>query len=125
MPAKAVLHDLTLLLHPIRFEWLARLAAVPVRTRADSHLPVQEVTHLSGNPMREIASRSPGLILAAMSELMRQNGQVFLTSVGKEDVIAQSHRPVPAGPEHQAAQEYRRAAGPSILAHPPAVHYLG
>ena len=114
MPAKAVLHDLTLLLHPIRFEWPARLAVVPVRARADSHLPVKEVTHLSGNPIREIANRSPGLILAAMSELMRQNGQVSLTSVGKEDMIAQSHRPVPTDPEHQAAQESCRAAGPSI-----------
>jgi len=114
MPPKAVLHDLTLLLHPIRVEWLARLAAVPVRTRADSHLPVQQVTHLSGNPMREIANRSPGLILAAMSELMRQNGQVSLTSVGKEDMIAQSHRPVPASPEHQAAQESRRPFVPAI-----------
>jgi len=125
MPAKAVLHDLTLLLHPIRFEWLARLAAVPVRTRADSDRPVQEVTHLSGNPIREIANRPPGLILAAMSKLMRQKGQVSLTSVGKEDVITQSHRPVPAGQEHQAAQESRRAAGPSIQSHSPAIHYLG
>jgi len=96
MPSKAVLHDLTLLLHPVSFEWLARLESVSVRTRSDSHLSVKQVTRLRSKPMREIANRSPGLILAAMDELMRQYGQVSLTSVGKEDVIAERDGAIPA-----------------------------
>jgi hypothetical protein len=67
MPAKAVLHDLTLLLHPVRLEWLARLEAVAVRTRADPQRPEQQMTQLGYRAFGEILERPPGLVLAAMS----------------------------------------------------------
>jgi hypothetical protein len=107
--SKAILHDLTLLLHPVSFERFARLDLVAIGTRSDPHFSEEQVANLGGCAPSEIASRSPGLILAAMGELVRQYRRISLASIGKEYVIAEGDCTVPAGEEDYAPEYVRHS----------------
>jgi hypothetical protein len=46
-----------------------------------------------------------------MGKLMRQDRQMFLTVIRKENAVAQRHRSIPAEPQHQTAKPTSPASG--------------
>jgi hypothetical protein len=98
MTTKAILDNLTLLLHPIRLERFARLDAIPIRARSNAQGSIGQLPELVCDPVREVLDRTPRLVLAAVSDLMSQQSDVIVAAVGKKDVIAQGHRAIPAAP---------------------------
>ena len=111
MATKAVLHDLPLLLHSVGakgFSWLQR---VVVRTGAEVPSSIEQVPELGSYTPSEIPPESPSLKLGAMHELMRQDRQMILTVIRKENPVAQRHCSVPAEPQHRPAKPARPASG--------------
>ncbi len=86
--AQGILHDLPLLFHPVRLERLPILQPVGVRTRSPPEPAVEQVLELSRGTPSDIAPRSPRLILGAMGELVRQDGQIALAPRQQNDVVA-------------------------------------
>src|SRR3954470_2185665 len=112
MATKAVFDDLALLFHSVGAERLSRLHDVVVGTGADTDAPIEQFPELGDETPPEVPPKSPSLILGAMRELMRQNRQLFLTVIRKENPVAQRHRSIPAEQQHHPA----KAAGPATRA---------
>jgi len=80
-PAKRILHDLRLLLHPVRVKRLALLQPVVVGAPADPQRAVQQIAELGRGTSAEIAPPAPRLVLAAVRQLVRQNSKKSFTSI--------------------------------------------
>jgi hypothetical protein len=110
--AKAVFHNLSLLLHPIVTERLSRLDIVTVGAGADPAQPIQQVSQLGDESSAEVEQRTPGLILRAVRELMSQDRKVAVAPLGKKDVVAKGHGTVSAELEHDGAEQSGNPARP-------------
>jgi len=111
IPAKAVLHDLPLLLHSVCAERLSWLQNVVVGTGADVPRSIEQIPELGSETPPEIPPETPCLILSAMGKLMRQERQMSLTVIRKENAVAQRHCSIPAEPQHQTAKLASPASG--------------
>jgi hypothetical protein len=105
MASEAVLHDLALLLHAIRLERLTWFDRVAVWTRADPEFAMEQIAELVDCAPAEVPQESPRLILAAVSQLVRQNGQIAAAAIGQKDMVAQRHRTMPAQPQDDRPQQ--------------------
>jgi hypothetical protein len=96
---ETVFNHLSLLLHSVRPERLARFHSVGVRTRAHPERSVDQLAELGDHAPGKVDPRSPGLVLSAMGQLMGEHPQVSFASIRQEYLIAQGNRSVTAGPE--------------------------
>jgi hypothetical protein len=78
MASETIFHDLTLLLHSIRLKRPTGYWPVAVWAGADAKGPVQQVSQLGEGPPAEVGQRSPLLILPAVGDLVRKDGQILL-----------------------------------------------
>jgi hypothetical protein len=99
-----IFHDLSLLLHSVIAERLSRLEVIAVGAGADSELPMQQVAQLVHRSPAEVPGWSPRLILATVSQFVRQDRQIVLAVAREEYVVAQSHRAVTAQEEHRSSK---------------------
>ena len=98
---ETVFHHLSLLLHSVRPERLARLHSVGVRARAYPECSVDQIAQLGDHASGEVDPGSPSLILSAMGQLMSEDPQVSLASIRQEHTIAQGNRSITAGLEDE------------------------
>src|SRR5215211_5547654 len=94
--AVGILDDLPLLLHAVRLERLSGLEPVVVGAPAHPECPVQQLAELRGDAARVVAPGAPRLVLAAVGQLVRENGQVARAALWQEHVVAERHRPTAA-----------------------------
>lgn len=99
---EGILDNLGLLLHPVCLERLPGFNPVAIRTRSNAGSAIDEVPQLGPGSPREVLQRTPGLVLPAVSELVRQHRQIVAAAVGKEHMVSQRNRAMTAG-----AQDYR------------------
>jgi hypothetical protein len=104
MASETIFHDLTLLLHPVQLKGPPRHWAVAVGAGADAQCPVQQVSQLGHGASAEVGQRSPILILTAVGDLVRENGQILLVPSRQKDVIPQRNRASSAEQKNQFAQ---------------------
>jgi hypothetical protein len=70
---------------------------------------MEQVSYLSNEPPPEVTPEAPRLKLRAMGQLVREDREIALAAVGKEDSITQGHCPVSTELEHDSASPTRNA----------------
>ena len=97
---EGILDNLRLLLHPVCLERLPGFDPVAIGARSNPRGAVDEVPQLGPRSPREILQWTPGLILPAVSELVREDPQIVAAAVGKKHMVPQRNRAVTAGAEY-------------------------
>jgi hypothetical protein len=64
---------------------------------------VEQFARLRGRAFGEVDQRSPGLILSAVGQFMRQHRQAPVAALREKDMVAQRDGSIAANPEDQIA----------------------
>src|SRR4051794_22160841 len=110
MAPHRVLHDLALLLHPVRLEESAVSGVPGVGIPSQPEPAVQQVAQLHREAAQVVAQRPPGLVLGGVGELVREHGGVGLAALGQEDAVPQRNGP-PAAQRQDYPAKPARSSG--------------